>query len=138
MLGAYIRNAPPRVYNTTVSVLVFQTGYVGSIPTRRSKRFLSKLYFLCSHSMHCSSVGRAPDPSGGRWFESSYKRNLDFWPRRITGLVRRPLKAEIRVRVPTELLLKLLKIRTERTNIVGSNPTSESCNMSHLARDIVS
>lgn len=35
MLGAYIRNAPPRVHNTTVSVLVFQTGYVGSIPIGR-------------------------------------------------------------------------------------------------------
>lgn len=79
MLGAYIRNAPPRAYNTTVSVLVFQTGYVGSIPTRRSKKIPQQLYFLCSHSMHCSSVGRAPDTmSGGRWFEPSYKRNLDF------------------------------------------------------------
>lgn len=35
MLGAYIRNAPPRVHTTTVSEPVFQTGYVGSIPTGR-------------------------------------------------------------------------------------------------------
>ena len=88
MLGAYIRNAPPRAYNTTVSVLVFQTGYVGSIPTRRSKRFLS-------NSISCAAIlcivaqlverlilqevaGSSPVIKG----------ILTFWPRRITGLVR--------------------------------------------------
>ena len=84
MLGAYIRNAPPRAYTTTVSEPVFQTGYVGSIPTRRLQRFLS-------NSISCAAILCIVAQLVERLILQEVagsspviKRNLDFWLRRIT------------------------------------------------------
>lgn len=89
MLGAYIRNAPPRAYTTTVSEPVFQTGYVGSIPTGRLQRFLSNSIscaaILCIVAQLVERLTLCQEVAGS---SPVIKGILTFWPRRITGLVR--------------------------------------------------